>query len=206
MGKTVNPNRKEKNDAKNESGSKVPVKVIEEWYNIHTMQYHPATNTFFPREAMMLKEWSMKEDSLRISDFYDTRGYDTQTFYRWCSQYPEMQTALEFAKRRIGSRRELGALQRKFDATIIQKTLGHYDYVFRQEQERAQQEKLAYAQNAESKIVVIERFPSSTGSQDIEVVTTSKLTPEQVAANIYRNTATDRQIHVNTDIGGYEEE
>lgn len=206
MAKTDNTNTKENNVAKNESQKTAPIRVIEEWYNIHTMQYHPATNTFFQREAMILKEWSLKDDSLRISDFYDSRGYDTPTFYRWCAQYPEMQAALEFAKRRIGSRRELGAMQRKFDPHIVQKTLGHYDYVFKQEQEREHQARLKYAQNSESKVVVIERFPSSSGLQDLEVISTSQFTPEQIAANIHRNTATDRQIHVNTDIGGYEGE
>lgn len=202
--KIVKDTTKDINEDKNVSNA-VSVHVLEEYFNIHTMQNHPATNTFMQRQALMLKEWSLKEDSLRISDFYDERGYNSQTFYRWCNKYPEMQQSLEFAKRRIGARREQGALTRKFDSSLVQRTLGYYDYVFAQEQEKAVQTKLAYAQAAESKVVVIERFPSSSGTQDIEVISTSQISPEKLAANIHRNTGTDRQVRVNTDVGGYEE-
>ncbi len=175
--------------------------VIEEYFSIHTMKYHPATRRFVEQEAINLKEWAEKDDSLRLSDFYDSRGYNTETFYSWCHKFPEMKASHDYAKRRIASRRENGALFRKFDANTVHKTLGFYDYVFQQEIDKANAARLAVAEKSESKLVVIERFPSLSGNQDIEVISTSKLTPEEVASNIRRNTATDRQVRVNSEVG-----
>jgi hypothetical protein len=206
--KTVKHSTFESSDDKNPKPENqeisAPVQVIDQWFNVHTMQYHPATTKFIQREAVLLKEWAEKDDSLRLCDFYDFRGYNTETFYRWCNIFAEMKAAHEFAKRRIGARRENGALHRKMDSQIVQRTLGYYDYVFDQEQQKAQAAKLAYAQNSEVK-VLIETFPSVNEQRDIHVQSTSKLTPEKVAANIHRNTGTDRQIKVNSNIGGYEE-
>lgn len=203
--KIFNHSTNKTNDAKKGNPEADQVRVIDQWFNIHTMQYHPATIKFIEREAVLLKKWAENEESLRLCDFYDDRGYDTRTFYKWVAKFPEMEAAHEFAKRRIGSRRENGALSKKFDSNTVHRSLGYYDYVFAQEQEKAVAARLAVAEKSESKIVVIERFPSSFGNQDVEVISTSKLDPEKVAANIYRNTATDRQVRVNSNVGGYEE-
>lgn len=176
--------------------------VIEEYFNVHTMKYHPATKNFVLQEAMRLKEFADLDTSLRLSDFYDFRGYNTDTFYDWCHKFPEMKTAHDYAKRRIGARRENGALFKKFDSGIVQRTLGYYDYVFQREVDKANAAKLAVAEKSESKVVVIERFPSPSGEyHDVEVVSTSKLSPQEVASNIRRNTATDRQVKVNANVG-----
>jgi len=176
--------------------------VIEEYFSIHTMKYHPATRKFVEQEAVNLKQWAEKEDSLRLSDFYDFRGYNTETFYSWCHKFPEMKASHDYAKRRIAARRENGALFRKFDAGTVHKTLGFYDYVFQQEIDKANAARLAVAEKSEAKLVIMERFQLGGGEyRDVEVISTSKQTPEEVAANIRRNTATDRQVKVNANVG-----
>jgi|HubBroStandDraft_5_1064220.scaffolds.fasta_scaffold00573_8 hypothetical protein len=179
--------------------------VIEEYFSVHTMKFHPATKKFVEQEAMRLKEFADVETSLRLSDFYDFRGYNTETFYSWCHKFPEMKAAHDYAKRRIGARRENGALFKKFDAGTVQRTLGFYDYVFQQEVEKANAARLAVAEKSESRVVVIERFPSPSGEyQDVEVVSSSKLTPEEVASNIRRNIATEREVKVNVKGKSYD--
>lgn len=176
--------------------------VIEEYFNVHTMKYHPATRNFVLQEAMKLKEFADLDTSLRLSDFYDFRGYNTDTFYDWCHKFPEMKTAHDYAKRRIGARRENGALFKKFDAGTVQRTLGYYDYVFQKEVDKANAARLAVAERQESKVVVIERFPSPSNQyQDVEVISTSQLSPEEVASSVRRATATDRQVKVNVNVG-----
>jgi hypothetical protein len=200
MKKTKDHNIDEKNDTKNpnaENEHPQPI-VIEEWFNIHTMKYHPATKRFIEQEAQKLKDWAILDDSLRLSDFYDGRGYNPETFYAWSHRFPEMKAAHDFALRRIGSRRENGALNRSFDSSTVHKTLGHYDYVFQQQMDRVHEIKARItAQESESKVVIIERFPSQ--SEDTMTVPESHYlrTPEQIAGNIHRNTATQREVKVN---------
>ncbi len=175
----------------------VTLVFLGEYFNIHTFQMHPLTHNFFIREARYLKEWAELEDSLRIIDFIDKQGYEPRVFYRWLKEHIELEVAHEYAMRRIGSRREQGAILRKFSESTIHRTLGRYDEVWREETRLINESKVSLAQAVESKVIVIENLPYKTSSQDIEVVSTSSLTPEQVAANIHRNTGTQREVRVN---------
>ncbi len=176
--------------------------VLGDYFNIHTFQKHPITSNFMIQEALRLKQWAEEDDSLRISDFFDSRGYSRKMFYEWVHKHHEFEIAHEYAMRRIGARRENGALTRKFAETTVHKTLGHYDYVWREEIDRANAARLAVADKAESKLVIMERYQLPDGDyRDVEVISVSKFTPEEVAANIRRNTATDRQVKVNAKVG-----
>ncbi len=187
-----------------DSSSENPVKQLfmGDYFNIHTFQRHPITPTFFSYQAKLLKEWADQDDSLRISDFYDKQGYGPEFYYYWVDKDHDFKAANSYALRRIGSRREGGAMTRKFSENTIHKTLGYYDPIWREEMRLMNEMRLAVAEKAESKVVVIERFPSPSGEyHDVEVVSTSKLSPQEVASNIRRNTATDRQVKVNANVG-----
>lgn len=198
--KNNNPNTVTENNAKNQSEEKTIKQIfLGEYFNIHTFQKHPITSNFILQEARKLKDWADQDDSLRISDFYDLQGYGPDMFYLWVDKYPEMRLSNDYALRRIGSRREGGALTRRFAETTIHKTLGHYDNIWRQEVRLANEARLAIAEKSESKVVVIERFPSL--SADVDVIPSLKLTPEEVAAHIHKSTANDRQVKVNSNVG-----
>lgn len=173
-----------------------------EYFNIHTFQKAPVTANFFLREAHALKEWSEKEDSLQISEFYTTRGYSSKTFYQWVDNHEVMQHAFEYALCKVGARRELGVMNRRFEPATVHRTLGYYHDVWRKETQILQEQKAALiAKHSEDpKVVIIERFPTiGESSQDLEVVSMSSANPEALAANIKRNTATDRIVKVRRD-------
>ncbi len=178
----------------------IEVKLIflGEYFNIHTMAKHPITRQFIQKEAIKLKQWAELDDSLLIQDFYDMQGYDPRTYYDFVHQFEEFAAANEYAKRRLGSRREIGAATRKYNENTIQKTLGHYQNIWREEIRIANEARQAIAEKSESKVVVIERFPSMLGRQDVEVVSSSSLTPEEVAGQIHRQTGDQRMVKVNT--------
>jgi hypothetical protein len=201
--KTNKPNTQSENGTKNASEQNLVKQVfLGEYFNIHTFQKHPITESFYAREAKALKEWSELETSLKIADFYDWRGYDPKQFYRWVANHEEMSLAHDYALRRVGSRREIGAITRKYAETTIHKVHGHYDQIWREEMRLMNEARLAIADKAESRVVIIERFPSPSGEyHDVDVVSTSKLDPQEVASNIRRNTATDRQVKVNANVG-----
>lgn len=178
--------------------NEVKLLFLGEYFNIHTMAKHPITRQFIQREAIKLKQWSELEDSLLIQDFYDMQGYDPRTFYDFVNQFEEFSAANEYAKRRLGSRREIGAVTRKYTENTIHKTLGHYQDIWREETRLANEARKAINEVAESKVVVIERFPSSSHAQDVEVISLSQLTPEEVAGQIHKQTGDQRIVRVNT--------
>lgn len=190
--KTPNPTRKPKKGNKKVSvqkhaliGTDGPIEQIflGEYFNIHTMQKHPITKKFIERQAVELKQWADLETSLNIYDFTDMKGYNPKTFYQWCLEYPEMEAANEYALRRIGSRREFGAMTRKFAESTIHRTLGHYHDVWKKETIMLAKLKEELSAQNETKVVVIERFPDDA----------YKLTPEEVAGSIHKATSDGRQ-------------
>lgn len=154
---------------------------IGEYYNVHTRQYHPATVRFIESECVKLKQWADQEDSINLYDYTDHQGYNPETFYDWCKKFPQLREAHQYALRRIGSRREYGAMTRKFTEGTIHRTLGYYNDIWRQETVHLAKLKEDAAQN-ETKVVVIERFP--------ELPTK---TPEEVAAAVRKATADCRE-------------
>lgn len=159
------------------------VVLYEDYFNIHTFKMHPTTKNFIINQAIKLREWSLTDEALRITDFIDQQGYAPKMFYEWCKKNSLLQDAYEFALRRIGSRREGGAMTRRFAESTVHRTLGYYDAIWKQETRELAKLKEDHAQN-ETKVVVIERFPS------VEPVSprVSGQSPEEVAGRIHAQT------------------
>src|SRR5260221_880945 len=137
----------------------VELLVLGEWFNIHTMAYHPTTKKFVELEAIRLKEWAQLETSLLLQDFYNNRGYNQKTFFEWCNKFPEMEAAHEFAMSCLGSRREIGAMTRKFAEATVHRTLGAYNPLWASETYKLSKMKEEVAAQNEQREVIIERFP-----------------------------------------------
>lgn len=168
--------------------------LLAEYYNIHLMQVSPVTQGFLEREAKGLMDWSRQEDSLRIHDYTDMRGYPPIEYYRWVDAFPVLKIAHEYAMRRIASRRELGALTRKYSEKAVSWTLGHYDKIYKEEIQYFLRLKEDLNKQQDIK-VVIEQIPSLSSftveSERESVV--YKATPEQVAAKVRRSTGQVRK-------------
>lgn len=162
-----------------------------EYYNLFTRMMSPITKRFLEEEYSKIMEWAQDENSLRMVDYIDFRGYTPETYYEWVKKYPEIKIAHEFALRRIGSRREQGAMIRKFSEGTIHRTLGYYDTIFASETQKLAQMKEDSTPDIK---LIIENFPSPSEHHK---------TPEEIAANIRRNTATARQVKVNSNVGAY---
>jgi hypothetical protein len=137
--KTVNTSIKKKTKKKaanNENSPWWEYKQQGTWrmlpYNIETLK----------RLATELRSWADKDTSLRINDFYNEHGIHCQTYYEMMGRCEELKEAHDYTLERISSRREIGAITRKYDSVSIYKTLGFYDAVYRSEQKRAAELKL----------------------------------------------------------------
>jgi hypothetical protein len=180
--KTINNNKKTLKENKKLTSIKsdnivVEPIVLDQFFNVHTRQYHPLTHRFVENQCVLLKDWADLEDSINIYDYFNTQGYSPVIFYKWCQRFPELSEIHDYAIRKLGSRREMGAMTRKYDASTVHRTLGYYHHIWRQE--TAALAKLKEdASSHETKIVVIEKF--------------SEKTPEEVAWSVHKSTANKR--------------
>jgi hypothetical protein len=127
-------------------------------------------------------EWAVKEDSLRIYDYTDLQGYTPDTYHELCETYPEIKLAHEFAMRRIGSRREKGALTRLYDGRAVAWTQSHYCNIFKNQQQEQHRLKQEQAQGAMDLLVEMTSFPRLPGSDAPAKLAEidSRPTPEEV--------------------------
>lgn len=100
---------------------------LEDYLDLQSFRLKPITQASIERIANELIEWSAKEDSIVFRDFYDDKYIPENVYYSWLKKYPELQAAHTLAKGRIGSRREKGALMRKYDGSLIVNSMPMYD-------------------------------------------------------------------------------
>jgi hypothetical protein len=156
-----------------------------EYLNIHTFQKHIITQSFIESEAKKLRDWANLEDSLLIQDFADKQGYRRTLFYEWVEKYPTFAIAHEYALSRLGSRREIGAMTRRFAEATTHRTLSHYQDIWKNETIALSKLKEDNSVQNEQRVVIIERFPA---------IEERKKTPEEVASAIKKSTEDSRLV------------
>lgn len=129
----------------------------EAYYDIFSWNLKQVDEVILQRVAQDLKNWADQDESLRIDDFIDSRGLCLDSYYKWQERCEELKVAHKYALRRIGSRREKGALTRKYDANSIFRTLAYYDPIYREERRIAAALKDENA-SQEPKIVIMHEY------------------------------------------------
>jgi hypothetical protein len=92
---------------------------VHPYQDLFFMKEKPVSLAFLERFAQEVLNWSALDTSLKITDFYLEKNIPNQVYYRWVKKYDFMKEAHETAMRRIASRREVGALTRKYDAGSV---------------------------------------------------------------------------------------
>lgn len=122
------------------AANKVKSHAGDYYYDVFTLRQRPVSWGFKLKLAEDLVAWAQIDEtgkeSLRIQDFYNSRGISHQSYARWLDNCPALKEAHEFALSCIASRRELGALRKRYDAGSVFRSLGHYCKIERNEQER----------------------------------------------------------------------
>ncbi len=200
MAKITNTTAIASKKAKNLSKKEEEIKPVEQlligqYLSLKTFQYHPLTVKFVEQECVRLVEWAQLENSLVLLDFIDLRGYSEETFYDWCKKFSNFEEAHQFAKRRIGSRREVGAMTRKFDGNFVAKMMGHYSRAWREEMIFAAKLRDDSSKQNDIKIV-IEEMPWQPGPMApcmLDAKIELRPTPEEVAGRIHKLTTEGRK-------------
>lgn len=77
-------------------------------------------------------EWSKLEDSLRATDFFLEINIHNGIVYRWLGMHPVLKEAHTIVMQRLASRRERGAINRKYDAGTIDRYQPLYDKEYKE--------------------------------------------------------------------------
>lgn len=153
----------------------------DEFFNVHTMKRHPVSQEFINRLAADLIEYADLPDTIRLSDFYNSRGIPNETFYKWKDKFECLNEAYLYSKSRFGAKREDGAIYKRMDAAFISKTIGYYDSIYRQE------------------MIETERIKADKTTPDVNLILTdltNSRTPEEVAHKITNATKrNNKKIH-----------
>lgn len=139
MVKKLNTSTREKKQAPNVVRKYT---IIDEYLCLFSFKKKPISEGFIHKLCEEFCKWANRDgkdgsdESLRLDDFADEMGVNKRDIERWRLKFPNLQEAYEYAKRRIASRREIGAMKRRYESSTVLKTQGYYCDVYRTEEER----------------------------------------------------------------------
>lgn len=162
----------------NSTEKKAPVKIVDFYTDLFFMKEKPVSEAFIERLATDMVEWAKKDRSLRITQFYNEMGIPSRYFYEWMKHYPKLALAHEYAMSMIADRRDIGAIEKKYDGSYIEKSFGMYDPAYRSFMEW--KSKLAKQEQAQGNVqVIIQKFPELEQDEGKRLVTTSNTRSER---------------------------
>lgn len=135
------------------------------YQDVFTFKEKPVSEIYLMKLAHEMVKWAREnEDALVLADFFNNKGIHRSDIQRWVGKHLFFKNAYEMTKSIIGSRREKGALLRKYDSTIVMRTMSIYDPEWKElELWRA---KLKEDQiNNEPKVIVIKEFSDGKREQ-----------------------------------------
>lgn len=141
--------------------SKKQIPVFEDYFDFLSWKQTPISIDGIEKKAEMLVEWATNfDDALIMVQWYNAQGLSGETIKRWKERCPNFGHACNLAKRIIGARRELGGLKKKFDSAMVRSTMPHYSKIWHDLAEWEQSIKKPVEEKSETKVVVIERYPT----------------------------------------------
>lgn len=162
---TKKPSRKKKPRKAQQSstiGPHTPCTVVDEYFDAASYKKTPMTDLGLKKLGQDLTQWALKDDdALTIRQFFNERGIGDASIERWQKKSSQFKAACQLALSAIGTRREIGGIKKKFDSNFVSSSMSHYLKEYKALAEwRAALRHREEAKN-ETKVVIIERFPSS---------------------------------------------
>jgi len=149
--------------------------VVDEYYDWKIMAKTPITEKRMNAIAHELYEWARDcATAYKISQFFSMKGIGANTWEGWLDKFEIIREAHSEALRMIGDRREIGAIEKKFEPGMIASSMAHYDKTWKRLAEWRAKLRTENEEN-KTKVVVIEKFSE---------------TPEEVAQKVRKNMGT----------------
>jgi hypothetical protein len=109
-----------------------------------------------------LLEYAQDEDSLVLGDFFFDKGIPETSYRQWLAKNELFNLRYQAAKKKIGSRRERGALEREFAEKTALTSMAIYDSEWKEiEKWRSSLRSKEQAAGKADFQVVMEKFPST---------------------------------------------
>ncbi len=119
----------------------------DDYYCINSFKRKPVSDIYLDAFAKRMREWPDKptnkdedgDEPLRVDQFLALEGITYPDLYRWEKRHEGVRQAYAYLLMRLGRRREIGALKKKYDAGMVARTQWKYDSSDRDEQLRIEQ-------------------------------------------------------------------
>lgn len=123
-----NINSLEKSSKDRELSGQAPTKYIGDYKDMRDFKMKPATEGFIDRLGKALVQWAEVDDrAYKLNQFFRLHGLASEQFYDWTLKYPDLKMAHTYAMKCLGDRREINAMERKIESSMVLKTLYLYD-------------------------------------------------------------------------------
>jgi len=173
----------------NIKGNQNGIKWLEDYTDMFSFNKKMMTQTGLEKFCADLMKWVISDDdALRLDQFYAPKGISKDTFEGWCKRYDIASQTKKAALNILGSRRDIGALTRKYDAGHAARMMGYYDSDWVAEERRKIDDKVRVEEAKSSdgpKFVVIKDFESSDLVPEKKDKTVK--TPEEIAGTINKS-------------------
>ena len=148
--------------ATNGQKSDTPPKNFKEYFFFRSK---PLNDSQLEQLAEQYLHWAEHNDkALKVSQFLTANRISWEDFYLWQERSKALKQAHKWVLAILGDRREIGALERKYDASIVNRTLSYYCPVAKEQDIF----KASLAKTEEDKkqniTIVVEKFPVADGS------------------------------------------
>lgn len=149
-------------------------RFFDEYLNLNTWKMTPLTISFIQKLGEELLVWAQTDpNALTLDQWQVANGVCDETKYRWLEKYPSFKLAWQQAKKALGVRREVGAINRKYEVSMISNVMAHYSNVWKDNAEWRAKLKGDAENKAERMIIVVPSYDEPDEK---------KPTPEEVAA------------------------
>lgn len=101
---------------------------FDQYLCMNSFKMKPINEKWIQWLAQELIKWAVQDDNaLKLTQFYTLHGICSADIRRWMERSDYLKRAHAFAKLVIGDRREVGAINRKYETTMIKMMMPAYD-------------------------------------------------------------------------------
>lgn len=154
---------------------------FDEFFDFNEFKQRPVSEQWLAELSKRLVFWAKdNDDALILNEFFLKEGIGKSTVANWKKQSKLFKNSYDFAKQIIGTRREIGALNKKFDTNVVMFTMPMYSKSWKELEEWRSSLKVKELEKAGKQTITVvmekvqstEFVPKKKQEKENEVATT----------------------------------
>lgn len=101
--------------------------AYDQYFDYIDFREKPASENFIMRLGQEWIDWCFNSKGLKASQFFKSKGLDSRTYYRWMDKYSKFKDAYYYGLEILGDKREQGAIEKKYEVSMIKHRMHAYD-------------------------------------------------------------------------------